>query len=265
MLERPAVVEQVRERQAREHADRARRAEEGGLGLRGDAIQLGGVRHRGDQRRFDQRVAEGQRAAAAGLGEIIVDAQLVEQVDAGRELAVEEVGLEEAQVDQLSQAADLRLQRQALPVAEQVRLLHLRGGDEALDTGEARADLEGTGGALGDLDVDVHLVGGRALLLRDVHALEIAERGDALARLVEQRLAVLVALGDLHLAADDLVAGLGVAADLDAFEMDERPAHDGHDDVDLVRLLVQAGLRVRFHARVAVVAVHRADRLQVVQ
>ena len=121
-----------------------------------------------------------------------------------------------------------------LAVAEQVRLLDLRRGDEVLDAREAGADLERAGRALADLDVDVHLVGRRALLGRDVDALEVAERRDAAPRLLELRLAEELAFGDLHLATDHLVARLRVAADLDALEMHERAALDRHDHVDLV-------------------------------
>ena len=47
------------------------------------------------------------------------------------------------------------------------------------------------------------------------------------------RLAEELALLDLHLAAEDLVARLRVALDLDALDVDERSAADRDDDVDL--------------------------------
>ena len=66
-----------------------------------------------------------------------------------------------------------------------------------------------------------------ALLGRDVDALEVAERGDAASCDVSSLVSLKsCALLDLHLAADDLVARLGVALDLDALEVDERAAPD---------------------------------------
>src|SRR5690606_27495514 len=143
-----------------------------------------------------------------------VDAELIVQIHVGAEAAVEEVRLVEAKIDELANAAELRLEREALPVSEQVGLLHLSGGDEVLEAREASADLERAGGLLDHLHVDVHAVERRPLLRRDVDALEVAEGRDAPARAVEARLAERLALGDLELAADHLVARLRVASHL---------------------------------------------------
>ena len=116
---------------------------------------------------------------------------------------------------------------------------------------------------LGDLDVDVDAVGRGAFLGGDVDALEVTERGDELFGGLELGLAEEAAFGDLHFAADDLVAGLGVAADLDAIEVDGRSAPDGDDDVHLLLVGVELGLRVGLDVGVAFVAVHRAHRLQI--
>ena len=234
-------------------------------GLRRDLVVLARVGERRAELGFDQRIAEGERAAAAPLREVLVRAQLVVEVDARAERTVEQVRLEEPQVHELAEAADLRLQRERLAVAEQVRLLDLRGSDEVLDAREARADLERAGRTFADLDVDVHPVGCRALLGRDVDALEVAERRDAASRFLEQRLAEEVALGDLHLATDHLVARLRVAADLDALEVHERAALDRNDDVDLVGHGVELRLRSRVDVGVAVVAVERANGLQILE
>ena len=64
---------------------------------------------------------------------------------------------------------------------------------------------------------------------------------------------------DLHLAADDLVARLGVALDLDALEVDGRPALDGDDDVDLLVHRIELGLGLGLDVGEAGVAVQRAD------
>ena len=90
------------------------------------------------------------------LREVREDEQLVVELDASVDQSrVEEVRLEEADVDELPEAGDLRLQGERLAVAEEVRLLDLRGGDEVLDAREAGADLERAGRPLGDLEVDV--------------------------------------------------------------------------------------------------------------
>ena len=79
---------------------------------------------------------------------------------------------------------------------------------------------------------------------------------------LEARLAEELALLDLHLAADDLVARLGVSLDLDALEVDGRPALDGNDDVDLAVHRVELGLGLGLDVRVAGVAIERAHRLR---
>src|SRR5690606_15502461 len=168
-------------------------------------------------------------ATLAPLGEVRVDTELVVQIHVGAEPAVEEVRLVEAEIDELANPAELRLQREALPVAEQVGLLDLRRCDEVLEARKARADLERPGRLLHHLDVDVHPIERRTLLGRDVDALEVAERRDAPAGAVEARLAERLAFGDFELAADHLVARLRVAAHLDAPEANVRTAHDGHD------------------------------------
>src|SRR5207302_1344462 len=125
-----------------------------------------------------------ESAAARVLREVGVDAKLVVQVRRHREIGIEEVRLEESDVDELAQAGDLGLQREALAVAEEVCLLDLRGENEVLDRREAGPDLERAGRAFADLDVDVDPVGRAAFFGRDVDPLEIPERGDeALGRL----------------------------------------------------------------------------------
>ena len=72
-----------------------------------------------------------------------------------------------------------------------------------------------------------------------------------------------LALLDLHLATEDLVARLRVALDLDALDVDERSAADRDDDVDLALDGVELGLGLGLDVRVAGVAVERADRAEV--
>src|SRR5690606_37366598 len=90
-----SVVEEVRQRKSVENADRARRAEVRRARLCRDVVVLRRVRDAGGELRLDQRVAEGDGAADRRLGEVVVHAELVVQVDAEAERAVEEVRLEE--------------------------------------------------------------------------------------------------------------------------------------------------------------------------
>src|SRR5262249_47020887 len=159
-----------------------------------------------------------------------------------------------------AQRRDLRLQRERLPVSEQVRLLDLRRRDEVLDRREARADLERARGPLGDLEVDVDALGRRALLRRDVDALEVTERDDAALAVFELRLREELTLLDFHFATEHLVARLRVALDLDALDVHERTAADRHDDVDLALHRIELGLRLGLDVRVARVAIQRAHR-----
>src|SRR5262249_23729316 len=148
--------------------------------------------------------------------------ELIEELRAERPIRVQEIRLEEANADELSEPAHLRLERERLPVTEQVRLLDLRRGDGILEGAGAGAAVERACGLLRDLEVDDDLFGRRPLLGRDVDALEVAEGDDAPLRVLEARLAEELRLLDLHLAAEDLVAGLRVALDLDALDVDER-------------------------------------------
>ncbi len=102
-----------------------------------------------------------------------------------------------------------------------------------------------------------------ALLGGDVDALEVAERGDAPLAALQLGLAEEVLLGDLHLAADDAVAGLGVAADLDPAVFHRLATLDRHDDVDLLLLGIELRRRRGLDVGVARVAVHRLDGAEV--
>src|SRR5690606_9285757 len=125
---------------------------------------------------------------------------------------------------------------------------------------EAGADLERARRALGDLDVHDDAIRRRALLLAQLDALEVAERLDARAARLGLRLAVELALDQLHLAADDGVARLRVAADVDALDAHRRAAPDDHRHVDDAPLHVEVGLGRDVDEGVALVAVAPRDR-----
>ena len=126
------------------------RAEEGVHLLRVDRVVLHGRGHADAQPRLDERVAERERAAERLAREVREDEQVVVELDATIDQSESrKYGSKKRMRDELSEPGDLRLQGERLPVAEQVRLLDLRGGDEVLDAREAGADLERAGGPLG--------------------------------------------------------------------------------------------------------------------
>lgn len=77
-----------------------------------------------------------------------------------------------------------------------------------------------------DVDVDDHPVRRRARLVGEADLLEEAEAVQAALGPVDQHAVVGIALGQVELAADDVVAGTGVAADVDALDVDARAVLD---------------------------------------
>ena len=151
----------------------------------------------------------------------------------------------------------------SLPAPEEVVLRDLRLGDEVLDRREAGADLEGAGRALGDLDVDLHHVVGRTAARGDVDLLEVSQGVHAPLRIVERRLAVGLALDDAQLAPDDLVAGLGVAVDVDPLEVDQLSLLNLEGHVDGAGLLVDRGRGRGVDVGVAPILVEIGQLLQI--
>ena len=84
------------------------------------------------------------------------------------------------------------------------------------------------------LDIHVHddAVRRRAGLVGDPHPLEVAEIVEATLGAVDENLVVGVALADVELAADDVVTGAGVAANVDPLDVDARPLLDDVAEVD---------------------------------
>src|SRR5690606_14759204 len=72
-------------------------------------------------------------------------------------------------------------------------------------------------------------------------------------------------LDDLELTADDAIACLRVAADLDALEIDHRSTQHGDDDVDLIGREIQLCLRFCQDVGVALVPVHGSDEPEILE
>ena len=107
----------------------------------------------------------------------------------------------------------------------------------------AGADRELAGRLVDDVDDEDDLVGFGAGRRRDFDAAKEIKRFQALLGALDQDLVEGVALADVELAADDVVARAGVAADLDALDIGARTLIDRVDDRDRVVLEVAVAAR----------------------
>ena len=172
-----------------------------------------------------QRVAGAERAARVALVERALGLEVglgPEEVEAGREVALQEVGLGEAELDLLAALREGEAGGEILAAAEQVALAQADVAEHAVRGRVAGAERELAGRLLGDVDVDDHPVGGAALLGADVDRLEEAEVAQALLRAAQQGGVEGVALGDPELAPDHLVQRADVAAHVDPLDVDPR-------------------------------------------
>ena len=78
---------------------------------------------------------------------------------------------------------------------------------------------------------------------RDLHRLEVAEVLQAPLGAIDQRAVVGIALGDIELAADHVVAGARVAAHIDALDVGVRAFIDHENDIDSAALEVAVAAR----------------------
>ena len=211
---------------------------------------------------FGERHAGADLAAGGDLlvGRVAVVAEEVEaveiapvEVEADRDVAVEQIGLGEAELDRLGIARIIDRGAQLLAAAHEVALLDRQVDEEALEARKAGRQLELAGRPLLDLDAEHDPVGRRALLLLDLQILlEEAERLDAVARAADADVVERIALGEAELAADHLVAGGGVAGDVDPLDIDARrlgdPEGDPHGEVLAAAVELRAARRRR-HSR----------------
>ena len=168
----------------------------------------------------------------------------------------------ERQGQRAARLAGVEAQRQRVAAAEQVLLRDRRRQHDVLGAGEAGAEHQVAGRTLLDAEIHIDLVG-RARHRRslDVHLVEEAETVDAGARAVDRGCVVPAALHLPHLATHDLVARLGVAADVDAADIHATARIDEDGERDLALLLVDFGRRVDVGEGVALVAEAVGDGL----
>ena len=210
-------------------------------------------------------VAEGDVAAGRLPQEVEVADLGPEGVEGDGPVGVEEVGVDVLELQELSDRRDLRGEAGGLPPAEQVVLRDLRGEDEALQRAEAGAHLEGAGGPLLHLHVDDDQIRGAALLGGDLDGLEEAQGLHPLLAELLPGATEQLAFVEAQLAADDLVARLGVADDLDVLDVDLLPLLHIEGEVDDPRVLVHRGQRRDVGVGVALVLVDRVEGAAVVE
>ena len=129
----------------------------------------------------------------------------MEQVEAGREVAVEEARLGEAQVDLQALERAGQLQAQELAVAHQVALGDADIADHAFARRVAGTERELARRLLDQLDVEDDAIRARARAALDLDRLEEAEVAQALLGLIDHERIVGVAFRQAELAADDVV------------------------------------------------------------
>ncbi len=134
-----------------------------------------------------------------------------------------------------------RLEAQALAPAEEVLLGDLGHEHGAVLAAVSGADAEHPRGALLDADVDVRQVLLGPLGGLEIHFLEVAEPVELGVAVLQLVAVVEIPFRERQLPADDLVAGLRVAGDVDPVEVDEVALLDVVGDVDLLLGLLRFG------------------------
>ena len=109
-----------------------------------------------------------------------------------------------------------------------------------------------------DVDIDNDAVRRRTRLVGDLDGLEEVEVLQAPFGAIDHRTVICVALGDIELAADDIVARTRVAANIDAFNVGVRTFvhHEGHVDLAAFKIALAA----RTHDRERIAALGDIDR-----
>src|SRR5262249_3351126 len=208
-----------------------------------------------------QRQAEAEAAAhgvrIVGL-KIALQRLLGEDVDAGQDAVIEEIRVREAEVEAAGVLAVLHRALDEVPASEQVALGDADLGEEALLSRIAARDGELAGGLLFDVDIDDDAVGRRARFVGDADGLEVVEVLQPSLAAIDEHTVVGVALGEVEFAANDVVPGAGVAADIDALDIGAGALVEHVGDVDDARL--QVAVAARTHLGEGIAALGHLDR-----
>src|SRR5690606_15301747 len=141
--------------------------------------------------------------------------------------------------------AGVDLQRQAVAAAEDVVLADAGRQNHLVGRAVAHPQVDHAGGLFFDVYIDVDLVGraGHGLGVH-IDLVEVAQAVDAIARHLDVVGVVPRGFHLAHFAADDLVPGTGVAADLDAAHVHAPARIDIERQVGLVRVAVEDGIGI---------------------
>ncbi len=170
-----------------------------------------------------------------------------ENIETHREVAIEQIGFGEADLDRPLELRDVGGKAQLLGPAAEIALLDREAEDEAFEAGEAGGELERAGRPFFHVDLQRDPVWGRARRLLHLQlVLEEAQALDAIARALDLDRVEGVAFGKAELAADHLVAGAGVAVHGDALDIDARSFVHHEGDVHLLLVLVPIEVRADF-------------------
>ena len=156
----------------------------------------------------------------------------VPDVELAPEGHVEEPGFDEGEVVECGAGAEACLEAQGLSPAEEVLLGDLGRNDGMIQGAVSGADAEHARRFFLDADVDIRQGFIGALLGLEIDLLEIAQPVQGHVAVLQFGPAVEIPFDHGELAADDLVARLGVAGDVDPVEIDQFSLGDlvGHVD-----------------------------------
>ena len=188
----------------------------------------------------------------------------VEHVETERDTIVQQIRLNERQRDaaRILTVGHRCLRKQA--AAEEIPLGNADLGERALGRGVTARDREVAGGLLFEIDVENHPIRRRSRFGGDFDGLEEIEVLEPALGAIDQRAVVGIAFRDIEFAANHIVAGAGVAAYIDALDVDPGTFVDGEGDRDGMRIEIAVAARV--HDREGITAprgldLHLLDRL----
>ena len=181
-----------------------------------------------------------------------------EQVDAAGHAVAEQKGLDKRQIDAARILAKAHRRLGELAAAHEVAVGNADLGEETVGGGVAARDGELAGRHFLDVDIDDDPVGCRARLVGDLYRLEIVQVLQPALGAVDQRAIIGIALADIEFAADHVVAGAGIAENIDALDIGARAFLDHENEID--DLLLKVAVAARTHTREGVAVLGRLDR-----
>src|SRR5215207_681070 len=204
------------------------------------------------------RLRVGRVAAVTDVIETVVI--LAEDIAAEKDLLVEQIRLDKAELDGLRIARPVHARVELLALAHEVPLGDRESENELLEARITGRKLQFPGRLFFDVDAQDDAVRRRALALLDLQVLlEESKRLEAILRTLHLQRVEGIALVDTELAADHLVAGRCVALNIDPFDIVPRRFIDAEADVHFPLLGTAIVSRVDVGERVAEVSGFRAQ------